>query len=104
MADLDERDQLYAIDADAGDARPVALTSGNWDVAGERGAATVQVAGRAARRSTSRATVKNPYERHVYRMAAGDAAPVAVTARAGVHVPVVSPDGAAPGARCGPTM
>ena len=45
VADLGERDHLYSIDADAASPSPVALTSGNWDVAGERGAATVQVAG-----------------------------------------------------------
>ena len=92
VADLGERDHLYTLDADAVAPAPVALTSGNWDVAGERGAATVQVAGPEGAVYFT-ATVKNPYERHVYRMAAGDAAPVAISRTAGVHVPVVSPDG-----------
>ncbi len=92
VADLGERDHLYTLDADAVAPTPVALTSGNWDVAGERGAATVQVAGPEGAVYFT-ATVKNPYERHVYRMAAGDTAPVAISRTAGVHVPVVSPDG-----------
>jgi dipeptidyl-peptidase-4 len=92
VADLGERDHLYSIDADAASPSPLALTSGTWDVAGERGAATVQVAGPDAAVFFT-ATMKNPYERHVYRIAAGDTAPVAISRTAGVHVPVVSPDG-----------
>jgi dipeptidyl-peptidase-4 len=92
VADLGERDHLYSIDADAASPSPLALTSGNWDVAGERGAATVQVAGPDAAVFFT-ASMKNPYERHVYRIAAGDTAPVAISRTAGVHVPVVSPDG-----------
>jgi dipeptidyl-peptidase-4 len=37
--------------------------------------------------------MKSPYERHVYRYTPDAATPVAVTLRAGVHVPFVSPDG-----------
>ncbi len=92
VADLGDRDHLYTLDSDGVTPTPVALTSGNWDVAGERGAATVQVAGPEGAVYFT-ATVKNPYERHVYRMAAGGAAPVAISRTAGVHVPVVSPDG-----------
>ena len=49
LADLVERDHLYAIDADA--ATPCAGRAHlrRWDVAGERGAATLQVAGPTAR-------------------------------------------------------
>ena len=38
-------------------------------------------------------TMKNPYERHVYRVAPGGGAPSPITATPGVHDPVVSPDG-----------
>jgi dipeptidyl-peptidase-4 len=92
VADLDERDRLYAIDIATPSARPVALTSGDWDVAGERGAATVHVAG-ARKAIFVTGTLKSPYERHVYRLPEGGGPAVAVTSRPGVHVPVVSPDG-----------
>jgi dipeptidyl-peptidase 4 len=65
VADTRERDHLYVIDPEAPAPSPVALTEGNWDVAGERGAATVQVAGDAV---FFTGTLKNPYERHVYRI------------------------------------
>ena len=67
VADLGERDHLYTLDADVVAPAPVAVTSGNWDVAGERGAAFVQVAGPDGAVYFT-ATVKNPYERHVYRV------------------------------------
>ena len=89
VADIDERDHLYVVDPDASSSAPVALTSGNWDVAGERGAASVQLTGDAL---FFTATLKNPYERHVYRITAG-ASPTPLTTLAGVHVPFVSPDG-----------
>ena len=92
VADLGERDHLFSIDADAATPTPVPVTSGDWDVAGERGAATVQVAGPQGAVYFT-ATVKNPYERHVYRLAAGETTPISITRTAGVHVPVVSPDG-----------
>lgn len=94
VADLDERDRLYAIDPAASPPTPVPLTPGNWDVAGERGAAVVQVVP-AARAVFFTGTGTGPYERHVYRLGEGDRSPVAVTALAGVHVPSVSPDGGA---------
>jgi dipeptidyl-peptidase-4 len=90
VADLDERDRLYDIDTTASDARPVALTSGDWDVAGERGAATLEAAGGAW---VFTATMASPYERHVYRLGAGSTNPERLTSLPGVHVPVVSPDG-----------
>ena len=43
VADLAERDQLFVVDPDAPAPPPAALTPDTWDVAGERGAATVQV-------------------------------------------------------------
>ena len=91
VADLTERDHLYSIDADAPSAAPRPLTAGDWDVAGERGAASLQVLEDGSVAFT--ATMKNPYERHVYRLEPGAATPVAITTQPGVHVPVVSPDG-----------
>jgi dipeptidyl-peptidase-4 len=91
VADIGERDHLYLIDATTPEAVPVPMTSGPWDVAGERGAATVHVNANDAVIFT--ATMKNPYERQVYRVAGQTAVPVALTTRAGVHVPAMSPDG-----------
>lgn len=90
VADLSERDHLYTLDADAASATPVAVTSGNWDVAGERGAATVHVSADAM---VFTGTLKNPYERHVYRVEGRGGAPAAITSTPGVHLPFVSPDG-----------
>jgi dipeptidyl-peptidase 4 len=90
VADLDDRDRLYTIDADAKSPLPTPLTSGNWDVAGERGAATVHVSPDGAIFVTG--TLKNPYERHVYRVTPGSP-PLQITTSAGVHLPVISPDG-----------
>ena len=104
VADIRDRDHLYVVDPDAPSPAPVALTEGPWDVAGERGAATVQAVGDAI---FFTGTMKNPYERHLYRLEAsvglrpGPAGqkpapartPTAITTAPGVHVPVVSPDG-----------
>lgn len=90
VADTAERDHLYAIDADASSPAPVPLTAGEWDVAGERGAASLQMAGNSI---FFTASMRNPYERHVYRLDPSASAPRAVTTTPGVHVPVVSPDG-----------
>ncbi len=92
VADLAERDQLFVVDPDAPTPAPEALTPDTWDVAGERGAATLQVV------SATGATYftgagRTPYEREVYRVTSGDPSPVAITAQPGSHVPVVSPDG-----------
>ena len=86
LADLAERDHLYAIDASAPAATPIALTSGAWDVT-----SLVEIAADGTLIFTS--TAKNPYERQVYRLAPGSTAPVALTSLAGTHAPVVSPDG-----------
>lgn len=90
VADVADRDHLYVIDPDASSPSPVALTEGAWDVAGERGAATVQPVGDVI---FFTGTMKNPYERHLYRIAAGGGAPAPITTTPGVHVPTVSPDG-----------
>jgi dipeptidyl-peptidase-4 len=90
VADLDERDRLYTLDADAPRPAPLPLTTGNWDVAGERGAAAVQVGRDGALFFTG--TMTSPYERHVYRVtSSGEVAPI--TTQPGVHVPSLSPDG-----------
>jgi dipeptidyl-peptidase-4 len=112
VADILDRDHLYVVDPDAPSPSPVALTEGPWDVAGERGAATVQIAGDGI---FFTGTMKNPYERHLYRIEVlpgrkpgpagaptdrqpglkpGPAGgPAAITTTPGVHLPVVSPDG-----------
>lgn len=94
VADLGERDQLFAIDPDAPSPAPLALTPANWDVAGERGVASVQVVA-GARAVFFTGTGRGPYERHVYRLGEGDRTPTLLTSAAGIHVPVVSPDGRA---------
>ena len=86
LADLTERDHLYAIDSTTLAAAPVALTSGAWDVT-----SLVDIAADGTVIFTS--TQKNPYERQVYRTTPSGAAPVALTTLAGTHAPVVSPDG-----------
>jgi dipeptidyl-peptidase-4 len=92
VADLAEHDQLFVIDPDAAAPAPQAVTPADWDVAGERGAATVHVVP-AATAVFFTGTGAGPYERHVYRWAEGDAVPARLTTSPGVHVPVVSPDG-----------
>ena len=92
VADLGEHDQLHVIDPDVASPTPVAITPANWDVAGERGAATVQIVP-AANAVFFTGTGQGPYERHVYRWTEGETAPTRLTTAPGVHVPVVSPDG-----------
>lgn len=92
VADLEDHDRLYALDPDAASPTPVPLTPAAWDVAGERGAAIVQVVP-AAKAVFFTGAGQNPYERHVYRLADGDTTPLRLTSAAGVHVPAVSPDG-----------
>lgn len=94
VADLEERDRLYTIDPDATAPTPEPLTPAEWDVAGERGTATVQVVA-AAKAVFVTGTSEGPYERHVYRIGEAGGVPVKLTSAAGVHVPVVSPDGRA---------
>lgn len=86
LADLAERDHLYAIDTTEPAAKPTALTTGAWDVT-----SLVDIAGDGTLTFTS--TQKNPYERQVYRLAQGARAPMALTTLTGTHAPVVSPDG-----------
>jgi dipeptidyl-peptidase-4 len=91
VADISERDHLYVIDPRAPKPLPEPLTSGDWDVAGERGSATVHPLADGSMVFT--ASRKSPYERHVHRVAAGAAALQEITRLPGVHVPLVSPDG-----------
>jgi dipeptidyl-peptidase-4 len=93
VADLGERDHLYTLDLDPAlvERHPVAFTAGDWDVAGERGAASVRIGPDGAAVFT--ATLKNPYERQVYRQSGETAIPAPITSRPGVHVPTLSPDG-----------
>lgn len=86
LADIAERDHLYALDAGASPATPVALTSGAWDVT-----SLVDITSDGTLFITS--TQQSPYERQVYRVAPDGGAPVAVTGTPGVHAPAVSPDG-----------
>jgi dipeptidyl-peptidase 4 len=86
LADIAERDHLYAIDAGGQGAAPAALTSGPWDVT-----SLVDIGSDGTLTFTS--TQKNPYERQVYSLAPGGAGPVALTTLAGTHTPVLSPDG-----------
>jgi dipeptidyl-peptidase-4 len=90
VADLGSRDHLFTLDADASAPRPVPITSGDWDVAGERGTAHVHVTADAVFFTGTR---ESPYERHVYRVALSGGAVVRISSEAGVHVPTVSPDG-----------
>jgi dipeptidyl-peptidase-4 len=94
VADLEERDRLYVLDPDAAAPTPAPLTPSTWDVAGERGSAVVQVLP-AAKAVYFTGTGENPYERHVYRLGEAGGAPERLSSMAGVHVPVVSPDGRA---------
>jgi len=86
LADLSDRDHLYAIDASAPQPVPQPLTSGPWDVID-----LVDIAGDGTLTFTS--TQKNPYERQVYRVRPDAGAPVTLTKLAGTHAPVPSPDG-----------
>lgn len=94
VADLEERDRLYAIDPEATAATPAPLSPAEWDVAGERGTATVQVVP-TAKAVFVTGTGEGPYERHVYRIGDSGGTPAKLTTAAGVHVPVVSADGRA---------
>ena len=86
LADLVERDHLYALDTTIAATAPVALTSGEWDVT-----ALVDISSDGALIFTG--TRKNPYERHVYRLVSDSSGPTALTTLAGTHAPVPSPDG-----------
>ena len=91
VADISDRDHLYSLDTHDPTARPIPLTAGAWDVAGERGAASVLFAGTDVLFTGTRTS---PYERHLYRATPDQVnAPVSLTSTPGVHVPFVSPDG-----------
>ena len=69
-----------------------AITPGDWDVAGERGAATVQVVP-APKACLLHRHGEEPVRTPRLPLAEGGGPAVAITSLAGVHVPVVSPDG-----------
>ena len=92
VADLGERDHLYVIDPDGVTPTPVALTPGNWDVAGERGAATVQVVPAPKAVSLHRHG-EEPLRTSRLSHGRGRRRADASQSHAGVHVPAVSPDG-----------
>ncbi len=91
IGDLDDRYRLYSLVP--GTSTPKALTSASYDVTGDRGA----VAPLVDATSGSIYFVSNeagPAERQVYRIGSGGGAAERVTTRPGVHLPVLSPDGA----------
>lgn len=86
VGDLEDHYRLYSVDPADGQTR--ALTPAAVDVT------DVDVAGEGSSRSIFFVSnQKNPYERHVYRMAESGGAPVAITSMPGTHQPTVSPDG-----------
>jgi dipeptidyl-peptidase-4 len=91
VADTTERDHLYVVDPRVAKPELVPMTSGEWDVAGERGAALVHPLADGSVVFT--ASRNSPYERHVYRTTASASEPQLLTHAVGVHVPYVSPDG-----------
>lgn len=89
IGDTDGRYRLYSIPAAGG--APEILTPGEHDVAGTFSTGYVEIAGDDGDLFFV-SSLASPYERHLYRL--GQDGPVRVTRRAGVHRPVVSPDGA----------
>ncbi|MCA1778233.1 MAG: prolyl oligopeptidase family serine peptidase, partial [Xanthomonadaceae bacterium] len=89
IGDTDDHYRLYGLELE-GD-QPQILTAGHYDVAGSYSSAYVDIGG-PDNALFFVATRKSPYERHLYRLES-DREPVRVTQRAGVHEPVVSPDG-----------
>lgn len=81
--------RLYALPAEGGEARRL---TGDFDVAGTRSAAYLEAVGDALFFVAAKPT---PYERHLFLLTTADGTVEQVTARAGVHAPVVSPDGGA---------
>lgn len=96
VSDLDEWYRLYVVDPDApfapGSPAPRAMTSGAWDVTGDRSTAT-PIARPAAHAIFYVSTEASPYERHVYRIPDEGGPAVRVTTRPGIHDPFISPDG-----------
>jgi|GEM_PF-174490 len=89
--------RLHALDADGGAAAaPLPLTlTGDYDVAGARGAPWLAVRGP---HLFFQAAADSPYERHVYRLdleggSTSGAEPVRLTHLPGIHEPSLSPDG-----------
>jgi dipeptidyl-peptidase-4 len=86
VGDLDDRYRLYAVTP--GTAAPKPLTPPEFDVS------DVTVAGSGGNRAVFFVSnQKNPYERHVYRMAESGGPITLLTGQAGTHQPTVAPDG-----------
>ena len=86
VGDLEDHYRLYSVDP--ADGQPHALTPATVDVS------DVEVAGNWRSRSIFFVSnQKNPYQRHVYRMAETGGTPIALTSMPGTHQPTVSPDG-----------
>ncbi|MGH9334097.1 MAG: DPP IV N-terminal domain-containing protein, partial [Vicinamibacteria bacterium] len=90
VSDNDGRHHLYSVGLDG--ALPRRLTSGEWSVIGESGAAWLGI-NPLANEVLFVANKKNPYERHVYRMPQPGGTVREVTTLAGTHEPYLSPDG-----------
>ncbi len=89
IADHEEFYRLYALPSSGGKARRL---TGDYDVAGTRSGAYLEFAGPALYFVAASPT---PYERHLFRLAPAAGGIEQITTRAGLHDPVVSPDGRA---------
>ena len=90
ISDADQRYRLASLPADG--RPPTPLTTGDWDVVGERGAPALAGSPK-TREIFFVSTQKNPYERQVARMPEAGGTVTQVTTMPGVHQPFVSPDG-----------
>jgi hypothetical protein len=87
IGDHEDWYRLYSIPADGGEPRRL---TGDYDVAGSRGAAWITVREDEA---FFVAAAHSPYERHVYRMPLAGGEPERLTRIPGIHEPSLSPDG-----------
>lgn len=90
ITDDDGRHHLYSLRLGENDAEQ--LTSGDWSVVGESGRAYL-AASRPERQIYFVANRESVYERHVYRIGENGGSVEPLTKLAGIHHPVVSPDG-----------
>jgi dipeptidyl-peptidase 4 len=91
ISDIGGRHHLYSVSLAGG--APKALTAGDWSVVSPGfGGAALTVSPK-TREAYFVSTKKNPAERQVYRVSEHGGAATQVTALAGTHLPMVSPDG-----------